>query len=60
MLGVSPVLLESYLTAAERISALALGDPKTPPIGELFRVRQDESQDRHIEGLPLGTVGGIS
>src|SRR6185436_17475235 len=28
-------------------------------IGELFRVRQDESQDRHIEGLPLGTIGGV-
>jgi len=53
------VLLESYLTAAERISALAVGDPKTPPMGELFRVRQDESQDRHIDGLPLGTVGGL-
>ena len=59
VLGVSPVLLESYLTAAERISALALGDPKTPPNGELFRVRQDESQNRHIDGLPLGTMGGI-
>jgi mono/diheme cytochrome c family protein len=59
VLGVSPVLLESYLSAAERIAALALGDPTTPPNGELFRVRQDESQDRHIEGLPLGTIGGI-
>ena len=59
VLGLSPVLLESYLTAAERISALAIGDPKTPPMGELFRVKQDESQDRHIEGLPLGTVGGL-
>ena len=59
VLGLSPVLLESYLTAAERITALAIGDPKAPPMGELFRVRQDESQDRHIEGLPLGTVGGI-
>ena len=59
VLGVSPVLLESYLSAAERIAALAIGDPKTPPIGELYRVRQDASQDRHIEGLPLGTMGGI-
>jgi mono/diheme cytochrome c family protein len=59
VLGVSPVLLESYLDAAERISALAIGDPHTPPTGELFRVRQDASQDRHIEGLPLGTVGGM-
>jgi len=59
VLGLSPVLLESYLTAAERISALAVGDPNTPPMGELFRVRQDESQDSHIDGLPLGTVGGL-
>jgi hypothetical protein len=59
VLGLSPVLLESYLTAAERISALAIGDPKTPPRGELFRVRQDASQDRQIDGLPLGTMGGI-
>jgi mono/diheme cytochrome c family protein len=59
VLGVSPVLLESYLTAAERVSALALGDPNTPPTGELFRVKQDESQDRHVPGLPLGTVGGL-
>jgi mono/diheme cytochrome c family protein len=58
VLGVSPVLLESYLTAAERISALALGDRSLPPAGEIYRVRQDESQDRHIPGLPLGTVGG--
>jgi mono/diheme cytochrome c family protein len=58
VLGVSPVLLESYLTAAERVTALALGDPKLPPVGEVFRVRQDASQDRHVEGLPIGTVGG--
>jgi len=59
VLGVSPVLLESYLSAGERISALAIGDLKTPPIGEVYRVRQDASQNRHVEGLPLGTVGGI-
>jgi hypothetical protein len=59
VLGVSPVLLESYLTAAERVTALALGDRDIPPAGEIYRVKQDESQDRHIPGLPLGTVGGI-
>jgi hypothetical protein len=59
VLGVSPVLLESYLSAAGRITALAIGDPKTPPMGEVYRVRQDASQSRHVEGLPLGTVGGF-
>jgi hypothetical protein len=58
VLGVSPVLLESYLTAAERVSAYAIGDPTMPPNGEVFRVPQDESQDRHVPGLPLGTMGG--
>ena len=60
VLGLSPVLLESYLSAAGRISALAIGDPKTPPMGEVYRVRQDASQSRQVEGLPLGTVGGFA
>ena len=59
VLGVSPVLLESYLSAADRISALAVGNPKMPASSEVFRVRQDASQSRHVEGLPLGTVGGF-
>jgi mono/diheme cytochrome c family protein len=59
VLGVSPVLLEAYVSAAGKISALAVGDPGTAPGSETFRVRQDASQDVHIEGLPLGTVGGL-
>ncbi len=58
-LGVSPVLLERYLTAADKISALAVGDPETQTAGQTFRIRQDASQDTHIEGLPVGTAGGI-
>ena len=58
-LGISPILLERYLTAAGKISSLAIGDPTTGPAGETFRIRQDASQDIHIEGLPIGTVGGI-
>jgi mono/diheme cytochrome c family protein len=60
VLGVSPVLLESYLSAADRIAALAVGTPKTPPSSEVYRVRQDASQSRHVDGLPLGTVGGFA
>jgi len=58
-LGISPILLERYLTAAGKISSLAVGDPSTGTAGETFRIRQDASQDIHIEGLPIGTVGGI-
>jgi Protein of unknown function (DUF1592)/Protein of unknown function (DUF1588)/Protein of unknown function (DUF1587)/Protein of unknown function (DUF1585)/Protein of unknown function (DUF1595) len=58
LLGLSPVLLERYLNAAGTISALAVGDPTIGPGSETYRVRQDLSQDQHIEGQPLGTVGG--
>jgi hypothetical protein len=59
VLGVSPVLLERYMSAAGKVSALAVGDPEIGEASETFRVRQDASQDRHVEGLPIGTVGGM-
>ena len=58
VLGVSPSLQERYLTAASTISALAVGDTRMRPGGETYRVAQDLSQDQHIDGLPLGTLGG--
>jgi len=58
LLGMSPVLLERYLNAAGRVSALAVGDPTAVPGNQTFIIRQDLSQDRHIEGMPIGTFGG--
>ena len=55
----SPSLLERYLTAADKVSALAVGDPATVPAAETYFTRGDQSQSQHQEGLPLGTVGGI-
>jgi uncharacterized protein DUF1592/uncharacterized protein DUF1588/uncharacterized protein DUF1585/uncharacterized protein DUF1595/uncharacterized protein DUF1587 len=59
VLRVSPSLLEQYLTAARKVSALAVGDPATTPVGTVYRVPPDRAQGDHIEGLPLGTRGGI-
>ena len=60
VLGMSPVLMERYLTAARQISAVAVGDPaEIVTTAETYRVRPDLSQDRHLEGLPLGTRGGM-
>jgi hypothetical protein len=59
VLGVSPVLLDRYLSAADRISAVAVGDPEIGPGAEVYRVRHDLSQDQHIDDLPLGTSGGV-
>jgi len=59
VLGVSPSLQERYLAAAGRISALAVGDPAMRAGSDTYRVPQDLSQNQHVEGLPLGTVGGL-
>jgi hypothetical protein len=59
LLVVSPTLLERYLSAADRVSALAVGDPSTPAGSETYYTRGDQSQSQQLEGLPLGTVGGI-
>ena len=58
-LGVSQVLLERYLSAAGRISALAVGDVAVVPGSDTYTARQDLSQDKHLDGMPFGTVGGI-
>src|SRR5207302_8054649 len=34
-------------------------DPGIGTAGQTFRIRQDAAQDEHIEGLPLGTIGGM-
>ena len=59
ILGVSPALLERYVSAAARISALAVGSPKISASSTTYRVRGDASQTMHQEGLPLGTRGGV-
>ena len=58
-LGLSPVLLERYLAAADTVSALAVGDPAIGPGSESFVARGDSHQIDHIDGLPLGTRGGL-
>ncbi|HET9943207.1 MAG TPA: DUF1587 domain-containing protein, partial [Terriglobia bacterium] len=60
VLSLSPALLESYLSAATKISALAVGSPKITASSETYRVRGDLSQTEHLEGMPLGTRGGVA
>jgi hypothetical protein len=57
-LGLSPALLEAYLSAAGKISRLALGRV-TAPSQAMYRVATDETQNYHVEGLPFGTRGGL-
>jgi mono/diheme cytochrome c family protein len=57
-LNVSPALVEGYVSAATKISRLALGH-ETEPARKVYHVREDYSQEEHIEGLPFGTRGGM-
>jgi cytochrome c5 len=57
-LTISPALMEAYLSAAGKISRLAVGDVSTPTQA-VFEVPADTAQNYHIEGLPFGTRGGI-
>ena len=57
-LKTSPLLLEGYLNAAERVSAMAVGDPKVKPGTTEHSIPREFSQNGYIDGLPLGTFGG--
>jgi hypothetical protein len=57
-LKTSPLLLERYLTAAQRVSLLAVGDRTVPPGNTEYPISREFTQSGYIEGLPLGTRGG--
>ncbi len=58
-LGTSPALMERYLSVAWKVTRMATADTKIPLATETFRARMDLTQRDHIEGLPLGTRGGM-
>jgi mono/diheme cytochrome c family protein len=55
----SPTLLDRYVSAAEKISKLAIGRPGRSPGGDTIRIPPDVTQEEHIDGLPIGTRGGV-
>src|SRR6202035_4146770 len=57
-LKTSPLLLEGYVNAAERVSAMAVGDPQGRPGTTEHSISHEFSQNGYIAGLPLGTIGG--
>jgi len=55
-----PALLERYISAAEKISRLAIGITQTSVQSDIIRVAEDVTQEEHVTGLPIGTRGGVS
>jgi mono/diheme cytochrome c family protein len=67
-LSVAPALLDRYLTAAAKITRLALGDPTVRPAFERYTAVKNNSNERTWlwqterlgEEFPLGSRGGIA
>jgi cytochrome c5 len=57
-LKTSPLLLEAYISAAQRVSAMAVGDPEVRPGLTEHIISREFSQNGYVAGLPLGTMGG--
>ena len=61
VLTVSPALLERYLSAARKISRLAIGESEVAPAVETYTVpKYYQQEDRMDEDLPFGSRGGIA
>ena len=58
VLGISPTHLDQYIAAARDISIAAVGNPAAEPVRADFRSTL-ENGSIHVDGLPLGTRGGM-
>ncbi|HET9217182.1 MAG TPA: DUF1587 domain-containing protein, partial [Terriglobia bacterium] len=58
-LTISPTLLEAYVSAASRVSRMAVGYWKTPTEAK-YIAPGDNSQNEQLEGMPFGTRGGMA
>jgi mono/diheme cytochrome c family protein len=56
--GLSPTLVERYLTAAQKVTRLAVGSPLPAPAVRVVTLPPDLTQEDHVDGLPFGTRGG--
>src|SRR6185295_12952063 len=61
VLSVTPALMARYMSAATKISRLAVGDPAIRPVNQVYAASQFGRQDsRTSEDLAFGTHGGLS
>jgi Protein of unknown function (DUF1592)/Protein of unknown function (DUF1588)/Protein of unknown function (DUF1585)/Protein of unknown function (DUF1595)/Protein of unknown function (DUF1587)/Cytochrome C oxidase, cbb3-type, subunit III len=56
----SATLLDRYISAAQKISRLAVGSTQTALQSDTISLPADLTQEDHLPGLPIGTRGGMS
>jgi len=59
VLKVSPSFLDQYISAARIVSTRAIGNPAPIPASAVYRPARGTDQGLHLDGLPLGTRGGL-
>ncbi len=59
VLKVSPSFLEQYLSAARQVSVEAVGNPTARTQSKIYPGSPAAGEYVHLEGLPLGTRGGM-
>jgi hypothetical protein len=60
-LSVTPLLMNRYMSAASKVSRLALGDPALPPATQVYQASEFAPQDVRVgEEMPFGTHGGLA
>ena len=59
VLAVSPSFLEQYISAARVVTNLAMGNPAPRPVSATYRPARGTDQAARVDGLPLGTRGGL-
>jgi mono/diheme cytochrome c family protein len=59
VLTVSPSFLDQYISAARIVSTRAIGNPSPRPSSAVYRPARGTDQRVHVDGLPLGTRGGL-
>jgi hypothetical protein len=59
VLTVSPSFLEQYISAARVVTNLALGNRAQRAVSQTYRPARGTDQTQRVEGLPLGTRGGL-
>jgi len=59
VLTVSPSFLDQYISAARVVTSRALGNPAARPGSMTYRPARGTDQAVHVDGLPLGTRGGL-
>jgi hypothetical protein len=59
VLKVSPSFLDQYIAAARVVSEMAVGDPAAKIDSRVYYAEPGVNQNFHVEGMPLGTRGGM-